>query len=236
MATQTNPKISCSFCKKLLTQRHFFHHLHTSHHSDLWTASNKKMLEKAIAKDAISDILLEIKGYDNLFYLSPFSQRLYTKLAAAKNDYKKHNNDRVKYKSLLTSLLSSSPVEKKVTTQVSQIAPPAPEDKDEVLALKKLLAIMAKELMLERRDSAEKDCIIAAYKEKMIEQGMTEEEVDDLEPLSNEAPEEFNYKTDVLTKKHAQYIKSFDLTDYKAIEEAKYSSSVSTSVAPQEPR
>jgi hypothetical protein len=233
MATQTNPRIKCHSCSKEIIHRRFFSHLHSQHHSDFWTPSNKKRVEKAIADHIVKEIFLEVKGYDVPFYFSPFSQRLYNKSITAKNDIQKHKEEKAQYFSLLTSLLSSTPAEKKTVTQVSEVTP---AQKDELLALKKLLAIMAKELMLERREAAEKQHTIDTYRAKLVENGMTEEEVDDLEPLCDDEPEVFDYKKDILTKKHAQYVKSFDLSNSDEILQAKYSvSSVEPVVRPKQP-
>lgn len=194
------------------------------------------MIQKAINKEGFSDIPLELKGYDVFYYFSPFSKRLYTKLNCAKKDMSKYEGDLVAYKSALETILEAANGTPKVPQAAVEAATqpqpkpqpkPQPEppilstDTDEVLALKKMLVILAKELMFERQEKQEKDDLIATYTAALIDRGMTEEEVDDMAPAFSSSPETFDFKTDCMTKKHMPYL-SFDISDFSAIEKTAY--------------
>ena len=211
MAASTNPKITCSYCSKSITQRHLFHHLHTSHHEEFWTPSNRASVEKAIARGYQGDVLLTIKGHENFLYYSPYSQRLYMKKAAAENDYKKNNEKRATFSSLLSSLLSSSPAEKKVVTQVSVITP---ENKTDNLALQKMIVKLfslvksqrSKIDLLEKKTEWLKEIVVAAELKE-------EEDIDDF--FEDDDTEDTSLATDPLTKHDFKRLTCLTLKDFE---------------------
>lgn len=211
MAASTNPKITCSYCSKSITQRHLFHHLHTSHHEEFWTPSNRASVEKAIARGYQGDVLLTIKGHESFLYYSPYSQRLYMKKAAAENDYKKNNEKRSTFSSLLSSLLSSSPAEKKVVTQVSEIAP---ENKTDLLALQKMIASLFDTVKKQRLVNEKLESKVEWLKGIVVEAKLKEEQdIDDY--FDDPEIDETTLATDPVTKNDFKRLIGLTLKDFE---------------------
>ena len=242
--SETNPRTKCYHCEREIIHSKLFRHLCYAHSPDFWTPNNKRMIQKAINKEGFSDIPLELKGYDVFYYFSPYSKRLYTKLTSAKKDVEKYQGNEKAYKTSLQAILEAAngvfippapQAQQTQQTQQTQQQKPqvlttqlhASSDSDEVLALKKMLVILAKELMFELQEKQEKDDLIATYTAALIDKGMSEEEVNDMAPVFSNPPEVFDFKTHCMTKKHVKYL-SYDITDFKAVENAAYSTTPPT--------
>jgi hypothetical protein len=211
MASQTNPRIKCHYCSKEIIHRKFFSHLHSQHHSDFWTPCNKKSVERAIAAGMTREFSLEVKGYEMPFYFSPFSQRLYNKRATAQTDIAKHKDEKTQFTTLLSSLLSSPPAEKKVVTQVSVITP---ENKIDSLALQKMIVKLfslvksqrSKIDLLEKKTEWLKEIVVGAELKE-------EDDIDDF--FEDDDTEDTSLATDPLTKHDFKRLTGLTLKDFE---------------------